>query len=229
MIKIEHANIHSMSILFLAAIPVIDLDNTKYQQHSIPPTFIEPLRSLDAFIDATVVFECILVGEPKPYVVWERDGIELCQGDSLSNSRSNHYLYRLTLRHVQLCDSGNYACRATNIGGEATSVADLCVFSNAQQQQQEQEQQQQNGKYDRKKRCLQCYACQQINVDVYIYIYIYMQRETASCLDMYRCKKARDRSRRKSKATSNGCLQHAVVDIGNVNAFVHTNLRSQAK
>ena len=45
-----------------------------------------------------------IYGEPTPHVIWERDGIELCEGDSLSDSTCKHQLYRLTLRHVQLSD-----------------------------------------------------------------------------------------------------------------------------
>jgi hypothetical protein len=112
---------------------LISVDN-KNQRHYHAPTFIEPLRSRDAFIDSTVVFECIIYGEPTPYVVWEHDGIELCEGDSLSDPISKHQLYRLTLRHVQLSDCGEYACRAKNFSGEATSVADLRIYSNQQQQ-----------------------------------------------------------------------------------------------
>lgn len=108
--------------------------NSKYQQNYRAPTFIEPVRSVDARIDATVVFECILYGEPTPYVTWEHNGIEICEGDSLSDSTSKHQLYRLTLRHVQPSDCGEYACKARNQIGEATSVADLCIYPNHQQQ-----------------------------------------------------------------------------------------------
>jgi hypothetical protein len=117
---------------------LINVDN-KYQQQQYyhhAPTFIELVRSQDAQIDSTVVFECIVYGEPTPYVVWERDGVELCEGETLSNSTSKHQLHRLILRHVQLSDCGEYACRATNPSGEATSVADLRIYSNQQQQQQ---------------------------------------------------------------------------------------------
>jgi hypothetical protein len=117
--------------LILVGIPINGID-IKYQQYHAP-TFIEPLRSQNVSIDSTVVFECIIYGEPTPHVIWERDGIELCEGDSLSDSICKHQLYRLTLRHVQLSDAGKYACRANNFSGEATSVADLCIYSNQQQ------------------------------------------------------------------------------------------------
>ncbi len=117
----------------LVATPLVSVNN-KYQHHYRAPTFIEPLRSVDAHIDSTVVFECILYGEPTPYVTWEHNGIELCEGDSLSDSTSKHHLYRLTLRHVQTSDCGEYACKAKNHSGEATSVADLRIYYPNQQQ-----------------------------------------------------------------------------------------------
>ena len=110
---------------------MISADN-KYQ-HYQAPTFLEPLRSQDAYIDSTVVFECIIYGEPIPYVTWQRDGIDLCEGDSLVDSTSKHQHHRLTLEHVQLSDCGKYACRAKNLSGEATSIADLRIYSNQQQ------------------------------------------------------------------------------------------------
>lgn len=113
--------------------PVVTVES-KPQRHYRAPTFIEPLRSQDVQIGSTVVFECILSGDPIPYVTWEHDGIELCQGDSLSNPTSQHQLYRLTLRNVQSHDCGEYACCAKNPTGEATSVADLRIYSNQQQQ-----------------------------------------------------------------------------------------------
>jgi hypothetical protein len=112
---------------------LVSIDKKYPHHHHHAPTFIEPLRSREAFIDSTVVFECIISGEPTPYVIWQHNGIELCEGDSLSDSTSKHQLYRLTLRHVQPNDCGEYACRATNLSGEATSVADLDIYSNQQQ------------------------------------------------------------------------------------------------
>lgn len=106
----------------------------KYQSISHQaPTIIEPLRSQDVCVDSMVIFECIIYGEPTPYVTWLHDGIEICQGESLCDSTSKHHLYRLTLRHVQMNDCGEYACRASNPSGEATSAADLHVYSNQQQ------------------------------------------------------------------------------------------------
>ncbi|CAF3636008.1 unnamed protein product [Rotaria sordida] len=114
--------------------PLISVDN-KYQ-HYHAPTFIEPLRSQDAYIDSTVVFECIVYGEPIPHVIWEHDGIEICKGHALSDLISKHQLYRLILQHIELSDCGEYACKARNLSGEATSVANLRIYSNQQQQQQ---------------------------------------------------------------------------------------------
>lgn len=131
--------------LTLGPILLVDTDS-KHKHRHVPPTFIELLRSQDVRENSTVVFDCIIHAEPTPHVVWERDGVELCQGVSLSHPRSNHYLYRLTLHNVQISDTGSYGCRATTHFGEATSVADLRVFSYTHQQQQQQ-QQYPHGKY----------------------------------------------------------------------------------
>lgn len=119
---IYHILVETPSIIF----------DTKHQYHHAP-TFIEPLRSQDIHIDSTVVFECIIYGEPTPYVTWEHDGVELCQGVPISDPTSKHQLYQLVLQRVQPSDCGEYACKARNPGGEATSVADLRLFSNQQQ------------------------------------------------------------------------------------------------
>lgn len=109
------------------------IETKQQQQQFRAPTFIEPLRSQDVQIGSTVVFECILSGEPIPYVTWEHDGITLCEGQPLSNPNSRHQLYRLILRNVQTHDCGEYACRAGNPTGEATSVADLSIYCHQQQ------------------------------------------------------------------------------------------------
>ncbi|CAF2499044.1 unnamed protein product [Rotaria sp. Silwood2] len=123
----------SAYLIVKVATSLINVDN-KYQ-HYHAPTFIEPLRSQDTFIDSTIVFECIVYGEPTPNVTWEHDGVEICKGHSLSDLTSKHQLYRLILQHVKLSDCGEYACKAKNLSGEATSVADLRIYSHQQQQQ----------------------------------------------------------------------------------------------
>ncbi|CAF3449488.1 unnamed protein product [Rotaria socialis] len=134
--------VESSAYLIVKAAPSIITIENKYQPH-YAPTFIELLRSQDALIDSTVVFECSVYGEPIPSVTWEHNGIELCKGHSSSDSLSKHQLYRLVLHNVKLTDEGKYACKATNVSGEAISVADLRIYSNQQQQPQPQPQQQQ--------------------------------------------------------------------------------------
>lgn len=63
----------------------------------------------------------ILLGNPKPTLVWMKDGEVL---DSQLNNQSSI----LTIKDIQVYQKGKYICIATNAGGNATQQYDVDVL-----------------------------------------------------------------------------------------------------
>ena len=73
------------------------------------------------------VFECTVVGEPRPQVTWYLNG-EVLAGDErvkITSEESGHNVLRITSTRPE--DKGNYVAKATNHAGEAKSFAKLVV------------------------------------------------------------------------------------------------------
>uniref|UniRef100_UPI00358F5C37 neogenin-like isoform X2 n=1 Tax=Myxine glutinosa TaxID=7769 RepID=UPI00358F5C37 len=78
--------------------------------------------------DATVLF-CVAEAEPKPEVLWEKDGTPL---DLTELNNSNHLVIlpsgSLLINNLQSSDGGNYRCVAEGLGGNRSSEqAELSV------------------------------------------------------------------------------------------------------
>ncbi|XP_049945798.1 protogenin A-like [Schistocerca serialis cubense] len=72
----------------------------------------------------TVRFNCEAVGEPKPEIVWFKDGVRLH-----INGRMKQRGAELLIATTQMSDSGLYQCAARNAAGENYAVARLSIKS----------------------------------------------------------------------------------------------------
>ncbi|XP_072667194.1 titin isoform X1 [Canis lupus baileyi] len=74
----------------------------------------------------SIVFECLLSGEPKPVVTWFQNGLLLKQDQKFQFEEIN-FSYRLYINEINSQDSGKYKCVAENSSGTVESVSNLTV------------------------------------------------------------------------------------------------------
>ncbi|XP_054275490.1 titin isoform X2 [Macrosteles quadrilineatus] len=90
------------------------------------PLFITPLRDIACVNGQPARFECIVLAEPSPDVVWSKDGSVLTPSPDHQTEYRNG-VCRLTLPIARPFDAGQYSCTANNIAGSATTSASLQV------------------------------------------------------------------------------------------------------
>ena len=74
-----------------------------------------------------VTFTCNAIGNPKPSILWTRDGSPLETRDNSSRISLSVDKKKLTITSVNRTDSGEYRCVAENSVGNDTSNAKLDV------------------------------------------------------------------------------------------------------
>uniref|UniRef100_A0A8C7AMG1 Ig-like domain-containing protein n=1 Tax=Neovison vison TaxID=452646 RepID=A0A8C7AMG1_NEOVI len=74
----------------------------------------------------SIVFECVLSGEPKPVVTWFQNGLLLKQTQKFQLEEVN-FSHRLYINDINYHDSGEYKCVAQNSSGTIESVSNLTV------------------------------------------------------------------------------------------------------
>lgn len=74
--------------------------------------------------DATL--RCLIDGDPRPDVIWERKNVQITSGAHYVTSEDGK-AYLLTIRGVALQDAGQYICKARNSVGETYAAASLKV------------------------------------------------------------------------------------------------------
>uniref|UniRef100_A0AAY4CFA7 Myosin, light chain kinase 5 n=1 Tax=Denticeps clupeoides TaxID=299321 RepID=A0AAY4CFA7_9TELE len=93
-------------------------------QHA--PVFIQSLSDQTAARGSTAQLTCIITGFPDPEVSWLRGGAVLEEHPShVKKERRGNGLYTLLIEKLELQDSGEYTCKATNSHGEALCSARL--------------------------------------------------------------------------------------------------------
>lgn len=82
--------------------------------------------------DATL--RCLIDGDPRPDVIWERKNVQILSEGHYKLSEDGK-AYLLTITGVTMQDSGQYICKAKNSIGETYAAASLKVEGEAQQQE----------------------------------------------------------------------------------------------
>ena len=95
------------------------------------PIFELPLEDKTARVGEKVVFECIVIGTPRPMITWLLDGIEIdfSQRRDFVESVYLENRCQLILHRVTAQDEGDYTCKATNDAGSCLTTACLTVIS----------------------------------------------------------------------------------------------------
>nr|XP_043884140.1 protein sidekick-1-like [Solea senegalensis] len=93
-----------------------------------PPSLTaQPKRKIFAELDRSVDIPCLATGVPQPRIEWYKDAVPLSK---LANPRYKvSAATGLTLRRVQLGDSGTFQCFARSAAGETQAYTQLLVSS----------------------------------------------------------------------------------------------------
>lgn len=94
------------------------------------PTFVEKPRIISENNGKLVIMECKVKANPKPTIVWTRDGQILKETDRLKITMSQNgdiYDIKLTLAEPELADSGLYRCNIKNDLGELNANLTLNI------------------------------------------------------------------------------------------------------
>ncbi|KAL3989826.1 Immunoglobulin I-set domain family protein [Acanthocheilonema viteae] len=83
----------------------------------VPPLILEGERVVQVKENATVTLECIASGNPKPIVVWKRDG-------RLLDIRGS----RFVIKSSKASDGGRYTCEARNEAGKVSTDFEVDIF-----------------------------------------------------------------------------------------------------
>eukprot|EP00079_Xenopus_tropicalis_P024320 XP_012816895.1 PREDICTED: hemicentin-1 [Xenopus tropicalis] len=91
----------------------------------VPPSIEEGPSLVTAFVDEPVTLECISSGVPLPKTAWRKDGSLLSHHNARFLVSQNGSLY---ISAVEVADSGQYFCLATNAAGSSQRQIDLLVY-----------------------------------------------------------------------------------------------------
>ncbi|EJW80898.1 hypothetical protein WUBG_08192, partial [Wuchereria bancrofti] len=83
----------------------------------VPPMILEGERVVQVKEGATLILECIATGNPKPIIVWKRDG-------QLLNTRNS----RFVIASSKASDAGRYTCEARNEAGKVSADFAVDIF-----------------------------------------------------------------------------------------------------
>ncbi|XP_064291549.1 uncharacterized protein LOC135309328 [Passer domesticus] len=99
----------------------------EFQVTEAPPRFVRLISDYSTFVGASVCFQCLVTGSPRPSVRWYKDGV-LLEGDRYCAQEEQNGLHSLTIENLMQSDSGRYKCIATNRAGTAETCAVLTLY-----------------------------------------------------------------------------------------------------
>lgn len=92
----------------------------------LAPEFIVPLSDATVQEGKEFNFECRLIGQPTPEIVWYKDGISILNNPDYVTTYTNG-ICTLKIEETFAEDSAKYTCRAFNIRGSVETSATLTV------------------------------------------------------------------------------------------------------
>ncbi|KYM98945.1 Titin [Cyphomyrmex costatus] len=96
---------------------------------SVAPEFTVPLNNATVQEGKEFSFECHLIGQPIPKIVWYKDGISILNNSDYLATYANGVCI-LKIEETFAEDSAKYTCRAFNIHGSVETSATLTVKGN---------------------------------------------------------------------------------------------------
>ncbi|XP_072764140.1 uncharacterized protein [Anoplolepis gracilipes] len=93
---------------------------------SLAPEFIVPLGDATIQEGKEFSFECRLIGQPTPEIVWYKDGISILNNPDYVTTYTDG-ICTLKIEETFAEDSAKYTCRAFNIAGSVETSATLTV------------------------------------------------------------------------------------------------------
>lgn len=96
------------------------------------PSFVEKPRIVSEDNGKLVIMECKVKADPKPIILWTRDGKVVEESNKIKISmeqRGDIYYIKLELKDPQLEDSGLYKCNIKNNLGELNANLTLNIES----------------------------------------------------------------------------------------------------
>jgi len=96
---------------------------------SLAPEFTVPLNDATVQEGKEFNFECHLIGQPVPEIVWYKDGISILNNPDYLTTYING-ICTLKIEETFAEDSAKYTCRAFNIHGSVETSAILNVKGN---------------------------------------------------------------------------------------------------
>lgn len=90
---------------------------------SVPPAFQVKPKDTNVTVGQPLILHCQTTGFPQPTVAWHKDGYSV--DTSHVTLLSNGSLY-ISSSVVQ--DTGRFSCRATNIVGSLTVMANIVIY-----------------------------------------------------------------------------------------------------
>ncbi|XP_072435215.1 uncharacterized protein [Chiloscyllium punctatum] len=94
---------------------------------SEPPQVVKELDRICCAEGESVMFECLISGEPTPDVTWIQNDRVLIGDNNKYRFEESSGIYRLYIENVLASDMGSYKCVAKNKSGEVQSISSLTV------------------------------------------------------------------------------------------------------
>lgn len=109
--------------------PATRMSGERIQSTVAPPKFEKLLVDVLASEGEKVIFDCLVVGDPRPEVKWLLNNREIAPSDRIQMSYADDGAIKLIIENVTTDDKGLYTVKATNSSGESKCFSHLIVKS----------------------------------------------------------------------------------------------------